>query len=192
MNPFHRFNTSPRFQYLFHVVGTYCGFAVLVAMPIVYFVLPGVWRSASVLALVLITLYGNLSTDYCGVSDAEASGHSARLRRVPIVRQPNFLKRTYEKATVDAHFQYRLHLWLTYNWMAQAIAAILIFAFARSFWNKYAFLYTLLINGYTNFGTDFSALPGTLAATHLQELRAGKTPWENEDSETRWTGKANL
>lgn len=173
------FNGSPHFQYLLHLVGTFWGGAVLVAMPLVYFLAPGVWAQTSILALVLITIYGNFSTDYCGVSDAEASGHGAALRgiRASAVHH-RWLGKLFDRLTTDARTQYRFHLVLTYNWAVQAFAAIGVYTFARGFWDKYSILYTLLVNGYTNWGTDFSALPGTLAAHHLQELRGGKTPWE--------------
>ncbi len=177
----HTVDTSPRFQFDFHLAGTIWGFAVLVAMPLVFFLAPGIWASWSILALVLITLYGNGSTDYTGVSDAEASGHGAALRGIrSSAAHHRFAGALFERLTSDAHLQYRLHLALTYNWLLQGIAAIFIFAFARPFWNHYDILYTLLVNGYTNFGTDFSALPGTLAAFHLQKLRNGQSPWENE------------
>jgi hypothetical protein len=178
-----RFNSDPTFQYRFHLIGTCFGLAVMVAMPLAYFLAPGLWASASILALVLITDYGNLTTDYCGVSDSEASGHGAALRgiRASAVHH-DLVGRIFDKLALDAHFQYRLHLTLTYNWLAQGVIACLVFAFARSFWDHYALLYTLLQNGYTNFGTDFSALPGTLAARHLQQLRHGRSPWVSEPS----------
>lgn len=185
-----RFNTSPGFQFRFHMVGTVCGLLVLVAMPLVYFLAPGVWRATSILALVEITLYGNLTTDYCGVSDAEASGHGAALRGIRgSAAHHTIAGLLFDRLTRDAHLQYRLHLALTYNWLLQAVAAALIFAFARGFWNQYALLYTLLVNGYTNFGTDFSALPGTIAALHLQRLRHGLSPWQpDEPSNNRGSG----
>lgn len=178
-HPFHTINTSPRFQFGFHLAGTFWGAAILVAMPVVYFATPSVWRSTSVLALVLITLYGNGSTDYTGVSDAEAAGHSEALRGFSVRAHPHhrLAGRALERVTLDAHFQYRFHLILTYNWLLQGVAAIGIYVFAPGFWNKYAILYTLLVNGYTNWGTDFSALPGTLAAEHLQDIRKGQSPW---------------
>lgn len=151
-------------------------------MPVVYFVWPHLWASISILGLVLITDYGNLTTDYCGVSDAEASGHGAALRGIRSSAAHHKLAgRIFDKLAFDAHFQYKLHLVLTYNWLLQGIAAIFVFALANPFWNHYALLYTLLQNGYTNFGTDFSALPGTLAAGHLQKLRHGKSPWIPDD-----------
>lgn len=179
----HRFNTDPRFQFLFHLVGTGAGAVVLVLMPVVFFVFPSVWKSTSILALVLITIYGNLSTDYCGVSDAEAAGHGAALRgiRASAVHH-RALGTILDRLTTDAHLQYRLHLALTWNWAVQGLAAVVIFAAGRPFWNRYDILYTLLVNGYTNFGTDFSALPGTVAAEHLSKLRRGASPWEAEPS----------
>lgn len=175
------FDQDPHFQFVFHVNGTAWGLAVLVAMPLVFFLAPGVWRSTSILALVLITVYGNLSTDYCGVSDAEASGHGAALRgiRASAVHH-RAAGRLFDRLTTDAHLQYRLHLALTWNWAAQGLCAILIYFGARGFWDRYSLLYTLLVNGYTNFGTDFSALPGTLAADHLAHLRGGRSPWDKE------------
>lgn len=176
----HTVNTSPRFQFGFHLAGTVWGFAVLVAMPLVFFLAPRAWAVSSILALVLITLYGNGSTDYCGVSDAEASGHGAALEGIRAsAAHHRAAALLFDRLTTDAHLQYRLHLALTYNWVLQGIAAIVIFVAARPFWDHYSLLYTLLVNGYTNFGTDFSALPGTLAALHLQKVRQGKSPWVN-------------
>ena len=175
----HTFDTSPRFQYGFHSVGSWVGLVVMIAIPLVFFLAPGTWKAISILGLVLITDYGNLTTDYCGVSDAEASGHGAALRGIRASAVHHHVAGTILDAlTSDAHTQYRIHLALTYNWLVQGVCACLIFALARPFWNHYAVLYTLLINGYTNFGTDFSALPGTRAAQHLQQLRKGRSPWE--------------
>lgn len=181
----HKFNADPTFQFHFHLVGTICGLVVMVMMPITFFLLHHVWQSISILALVLITDYGNGVTDYCGVSDAEASGHGAALRgiRASAVHH-NFAGRIFDKLALDPKFQYKLHLILTYNWIVQGAVAIAVFFLAPVFWAHYAILYTLLQNGYTNFGTDFSALPGTLAARHLQTLRKGKSPWEAEELDT--------
>ncbi len=174
-----RFDADPHFQFLWHLTGTGTGFAVLLAMPLVFFLAPGVWASIAILGLVEITLYGNLTTDYCGVSDAEASGHGAALRGIRASAVHHTLAgRLFDTLTRDAHAQYRLHLALTYNWAVQMVAAVLVFFAAPGFWQRYALLYTLLVNGYTNFGTDFSALPGTLAAEHLERLRGGVSPWE--------------
>lgn len=151
----------------------------MIAMPVVFFFAHHLWAQVSILALVLITDYGNLTTDYCGVSDAEASGHGAALRGIrKSAAHHRLAGRIFDKMALDARFQYRLHLALTYNWAIQGVIAVLVFALARPFWDQYSLLYTLLQNGYTNFGTDFSALPGTLAAQHLQKLRGGASPWE--------------
>lgn len=154
-------------------------------MPLVYFLAPRVWAQTSILGLVLITLYGNLTTDYCGVSDSEASGHGVALRGIRASgTHHRLLGRVFDALSTEPHLQYRLHLALTYNWACQGVAAIAIYVFARPFWNHYALLYTLGINAYTNFGTDFSALPGTIAAWHLQRLREGRSPWEPEPKRT--------
>jgi hypothetical protein len=168
---------------MFHLIGTCTGLAALIAMPLVFFLAPAVWASASILALVLITLYGNLSTDYCGVSDSEAAGHGSALRGIRAsALHHSFAGRIFDRLTLDAHLQYRLHLWLTYSWGIQAVLCVLLFVTAHPFWVHYSILYTLLVNGYTNFGTDFAALPGTIAADHLQKLRHGKSPWQEEDT----------
>lgn len=178
---FHAFNINPRFQYLFHLIGTFIGFAVMIAIPLIFFLAPTAWASASILGLVLITLYGNFTTDYCGVSDSEASGHGAALRGIQASALHHRLAgRIFDRLTTDPHSQYRLHLILTYNWAVQAVLAILFYVFAHQFWDHYDILYTLLINSYTNFATDFSALPGTIAALHLREFRHGRSPWEPE------------
>lgn len=39
----------------------------------VFLLLPGVWASASIFYLVLVSLYANFATDYGAVSAAEAS-----------------------------------------------------------------------------------------------------------------------
>lgn len=187
-----RFNASPHFQFRFHLIGSMVGLVVLIAMPVVYFLAPRVWAAASILALVEITLYGNLTTDYCGVSDAEASGHGAALRGIRASAAHHSLAgRLFDRLTTDPRLQYRLHLILTYNWLVQGVAAAVIFAAARPFWDRYAMLYTLLVNGYTNFGTDFSALPGTLAALHLQKVRHGRSPWQPDPTDRPSNGWRN-
>jgi hypothetical protein len=174
------FNSNPRFQYQFNLVGTAVGVAVMIAMPLVYFLAPHVWASSSILALIEITLYGNASSDYVGVSDAEASGHSAALRAIRSSAAHHRLAgRVFDALTSDARTQYRLHLVLTYVWIVQMVMAPFIFALASSFFGEYDILYTLLVNGYTNVATNFSALPGTLAAVRLQEVREGRSPWES-------------
>lgn len=151
----------------------------MVMMPVTFFFMHGIWQHVSILALVLITDYGNGVTDYCGVSDAEASGHGAMLRGIrSSAIHHNIAGRIFDKLALDPHFQYKLHLILTYNWIIQGIGAVLVFVFAPAIWARYAILYTLIQNGYTNLGTDFSALPGTLAARHLQLLRNNQSPWE--------------
>ena len=181
-----RFNGSPTFQYKLHLVGTIFWVINFPVITFIYFATPGFWHKFSIFYLALITFYGNFSTDYCGVSDAEASGQTAALRGMMACGPAHHraLSRLLTRLGTDPRTQYRLHLWLSYIWLYQGIAAVGLFVFAPTFWNSApALFYVMIVNLYTCLGTDFSALPGTLAAAHATALRGGRSPWDTGQQE---------
>jgi len=174
------FNSDPRFQFDLHLVGTVFWLANFVAITGCYFWDKPLWAKASIFYLAIITFYGNFSTDYCGVSDSEASGHTAALRgvRTSAVHH-QLVGRLLDRTTLDPHFQWRVHLGLAYAWLAQMILATCLFIWVPAFWNSgIGLFYVLAVNLYTCLATDYSALPGALAADNAQRLRSGKSPWE--------------
>ncbi len=174
------FNSDPHFQFDLHLVGT--GFWLLnfVLIAVCYFADKSLWDRASIFYLAIITFYGNFSTDYCGVSDSEASGHTAALRGVrQTAVHHRFVGRILDRTTVDPHFQWKIHLALAYAWLFQMILAVVLFIWVPTFWNSgLGLFYVLAVNLYTCLATDYSALPGALAANNAQQLRGGHSPWE--------------
>jgi hypothetical protein len=68
-----RFNTDPRLQYRIHLVMTYVWVVNMIIAVLVYSFAPHVWATASILYLVLISLYANFATDYGAVPGSEAA-----------------------------------------------------------------------------------------------------------------------
>lgn len=64
---------DPATQYRLHRLAARFWMVNLVAVTAVYLLAPGVWRSASVLYLVWISLYSNWSTDAGAMSAADAA-----------------------------------------------------------------------------------------------------------------------
>lgn len=68
-----KFERDPHFQFKVHKIFTYVWLVNIVAASIVFFAFPGLWASASVFYLVLISLYSNFATDYGAVSASLAA-----------------------------------------------------------------------------------------------------------------------
>lgn len=68
-----KFEDDAVWQTIFHKRMTYFWMLNMVAATVVFFVAPGIWANASILYLVLVSLYANMATDYGAVSAAEAS-----------------------------------------------------------------------------------------------------------------------
>lgn len=67
------FETNPQTQYKIHMFFTYfwlCNMALALS---VFLFAPAFWSKASVLYLVIVSLYANFATDYGAVSAAEAA-----------------------------------------------------------------------------------------------------------------------
>ena len=176
------FNSDPRFQYDLHLVGSVFWSINMALVVVVYLTMPHVWQAFSVLYLAVITFYGNFSSDYVGCSDAEASGHTAALRGIrQSAMHHGVLGRFLDRLSMDAHLQYRIHLFLTYTWLVQMFGAIVVYGLWPNFWHTAgALLYVVAVNVYTALATDYSALPGALAAYNAQLVRGGKSPWEDD------------
>lgn len=69
----HKFEDDAAWQTIFHKRMTYFWAINMIAATVVFFAAPGVWANASILYLVLVSLYANMATDYGAVSAAEAS-----------------------------------------------------------------------------------------------------------------------
>src|SRR5215472_15169199 len=68
------FETNPRLQYRIHMTFTYLWLVNMAGALSVYLFAQGLWQKASVLYLVLVSLYANFATDYGAVSAAIAAG----------------------------------------------------------------------------------------------------------------------
>lgn len=69
----HDFESNPQTQYKIHMAFTYVWLLNMALALSVYMFAPGLWSKASVLYLVLVSLYANFATDYGAVSAAEAA-----------------------------------------------------------------------------------------------------------------------
>ena len=72
-----RFETDAKLQLKIHKIASYFWIVNFFAALFVFFAFPGVWSSASVLYLVLVSLYANFATDYGAVSAALAADRSS-------------------------------------------------------------------------------------------------------------------
>ena len=68
------FETNPALQYRIHMTFTYLWLANMLVALSVFLFAQGLWQKASVLYLVLVSLYDNFATDYGAVSAAIAAG----------------------------------------------------------------------------------------------------------------------
>lgn len=79
----HKFEYDPEFQTQFHLTMSYIWLANMVLASIVFFFAPGLWSTASIFYLVIVSLYANFATDYGAVSAAEASDSAADAAHTP-------------------------------------------------------------------------------------------------------------
>jgi hypothetical protein len=68
-----RLENNPRSQYRFHKWMAYFWLINMAVVVGAFSFLPAVWKTASVLYLVLVSLYANFATDYGAMSAAEAA-----------------------------------------------------------------------------------------------------------------------
>ncbi|HWZ65638.1 MAG TPA: hypothetical protein VNX65_02450 [Patescibacteria group bacterium] len=69
----HDFESNPELQYKIHMFFTYIWLVNMVVAVSVFIFAQPFWQQASVLYLVLVSLYANFATDYGAVSAAEAA-----------------------------------------------------------------------------------------------------------------------
>lgn len=67
------FESDPAVQYRIHMTFTYFWLVNMALALAVFLFAQGIWQRASVLYLVLVSLYANFATDYGAVSAAEAA-----------------------------------------------------------------------------------------------------------------------
>lgn len=72
----HKFEYDPKFQTTLHIRMSYFWLFNMAVVVLVFFFAPGIWAQASILYLVLVSLYANFATDYGAVSASEASEHT--------------------------------------------------------------------------------------------------------------------
>jgi hypothetical protein len=68
-----RFERDTELQFKIHKTASYFWIVNFVLALIVFFAFPGLWAHASVLYLVLVSLWANFATDYGAVSSALAA-----------------------------------------------------------------------------------------------------------------------
>lgn len=68
-----RMEGDPRTQYLIHRLAARFWIINAVAVTLVYFLAPGIWAKASVLYLIMLSLYSNWSTDAGAMSAADSA-----------------------------------------------------------------------------------------------------------------------
>ena len=76
--------TDPHVQYKVHLRAVQVWLASMCVVTSVFFGAPGLWAKASVLYLVLISLYANLATDYGSMSASMAAFGSGPLPEIPL------------------------------------------------------------------------------------------------------------
>lgn len=76
----HTFEYDPIFQTKFHLFMSYLWIANMFIAVAVFVFLQGLWLKASILYLVIVSLYANFATDYGAVSASEASEHTNDLQ----------------------------------------------------------------------------------------------------------------
>lgn len=72
-----RFETDTKLQLRIHQIASYVWIVNFFVALFVFFAFPGFWAHASVLYLVLVSLYANFATDYGAVSAALAADKSS-------------------------------------------------------------------------------------------------------------------
>src|ERR1035441_1407443 len=82
-----RFNTDPRLQYKIHIVMTYVWVVNMILAIGVFIFAQGLWSKASILYLVLVSLYANFATDCGTVPGAEAAVSAEDIKLT--VKQPD-------------------------------------------------------------------------------------------------------
>jgi len=68
-----KFNTDPKLQYKIHITMTYVWVVNMIVAIGVFVFAQGLWQKASILYLVLVSLYANFATDYGAVPGSEAA-----------------------------------------------------------------------------------------------------------------------
>lgn len=76
-----KFNTDPKLQYKIHLVMTYVWVVNMVVAISVFIFAQGLWQKASILYLVLVSLYANFATDYGAVPGAEAAISAEKINK---------------------------------------------------------------------------------------------------------------
>ncbi len=76
----------------------------------------------------------------------------------------------FKKLNTDPVLQYKIHIVMTYVWIANMAMAVSIFIFAQGFWQKASVLYLVLISLYANLATDYGAVPGAEAAISAEKI----------------------
>lgn len=73
-----RLEVDPTIQYKIHVWASRAWVVNMACAILVFFLLPSIWASASILYLVLVSLYANWATDFDGISSSLAAIHAMR------------------------------------------------------------------------------------------------------------------
>src|SRR5215472_13846008 len=81
------FETNPALQYRIHMTFTYLWLVNMAVALSVFIFAQGLWQKASVLYLVLVSLYANFATDYGAVSASIAAGTATHVP--PEDREPS-------------------------------------------------------------------------------------------------------
>ncbi len=89
------------------------------------------------------------------------------------IRQ-NWLTHLMNKFDTDPKVQYKIHIIMTYFWLANMIASIICFIYFKGFWANFSIFYILFVSLYANFATDFGAVPGAEAAISSQNIEEGQ------------------
>lgn len=73
-------------------------------------------------------------------------------------------KRFIKDFESNPQVQYRIHMTMSYVWLANFLLALGVFVFAQPLWQAVSVLYLVCISLYANFATDYGAVSAALAA----------------------------
>ena len=105
----------------------------------------------------------------------------AKFRVNPAAALYHLLKNDVHKLEYDPKAQFEFHRKMSFFWVANFIAVLVVYTWLGGVWAKLSVLYLVLVSLYANFATDYGAMPGSHAAIKADEIKAKQ---DNDDVRT--------
>jgi cell division protein FtsW (lipid II flippase) len=74
------------------------------------------------------------------------------------------------KLEYDPKSQFEFHRKMSWFWIINLLAAIVVYFFANHLWQSISVFYLVLVSLYANFATDYGAMPSSHAAIKGDEI----------------------